>query len=83
MYPLDEVHALLIFAAALDRDAAFDKVSRAVATHGWRGAEISRSGELPADLSTVRDSDLRASAKYALDHALDHGCSVIAYRDPL
>ena len=82
-YPVGEVHPLLVFAAAPDREAAFDKVYRAISAHGWQNAEVSRSGEIPSDLSTIKDSDLRASAKHALDHTLDHGCGIVAYSNPI
>ena len=79
IYPTGEVHALLAFAVGPDRDAALNRMRSGIADLGWCDETITRSGQIPSDLSTVADSALRSAA----EGALEGGCGVIAYAEPI
>lgn len=78
-YPPGEKHALLVFTAAPDCDAALDLVCRSVAEHGWGDLEVMRSGEVTSDVSAAEDETLRAAAK----GAITQGCHIVCYPQPL
>ena len=78
-YPRGERHAVLVFATAPDCDVALSRMQQGLAAHGWRQAEVTRSGTISSDTDAIQDDTLRAAAT----SAIESGCGIVAYADPI
>lgn len=72
-------HALMIFVAAIDLEAAQIVATERAEERGWQFVELKRGKEVSEDIADISDVTLRQAAQ----SAYEGGCGIVIYVDEI